>query len=347
MAGAENSNSGGSAGSSGSAGAGATAGADGGANAATGGTGPTGTGGQGAGGADGGTVDGGGSGGGVGSGGAGGGPACDTDCGPARECCDGTCVNLQNDPLNCGTCGRRCSAEPYCGDGECGIPACFTTCTSGTCCGTSCCSEAEICCQAQAPVSRVPYCQEPDNRGSCSPGCAPLCVCASPDTPIATPSGARRIADLAVGDPVYSVDHGRMVAVPVASVRRNPAANHRVVRLELDGGVTLEISPLHPTADGRLFGELRTGEALDGVRIRRATMVAYQHDATYDVLPASDTGAYFAGGVLIGSTLAAHPARVATPTAPTSVASPRHTSAALLEITGDDTVWGDLLASGP
>lgn len=30
----------------------------------------------------------------------------------------------------------------------------------------------------------------------------------------------------------------------------------------------------------------------------------YRHAFTYDILPASDTGAYFAGGALVGSTLA-------------------------------------------
>jgi hypothetical protein len=32
--------------------------------------------------------------------------------------------------------------------------------------------------------------------------------------------------------------------------------------------------------------------------------VPYLHDATYDILPDSSSGAYFASGVLIGSTLA-------------------------------------------
>jgi hypothetical protein len=39
------------------------------------------------------------------------------------------------------------------------------------------------------------------------------------------------------------------------------------------------------------------------VRIERLTVVPYPHRFTYDILPASDSGTYFAGGVLIGSTL--------------------------------------------
>jgi hypothetical protein len=67
----------------------------------------------------------------------------------------------------------------------------------------------------------------------------------------------------------------------------------------------LDISALHPTADGRTFGDLRDGDLLGGVDILRTAIVPYEHAFTYDVLPDSDTGAYFAGGVLIGSTLAA------------------------------------------
>ena len=38
-------------------------------------------------------------------------------------------------------------------------------------------------------------------------------------------------------------------------------------------------------------------------RVLSAEMVPYTHDRTYDILPASDSGTYVAGGALIGSTL--------------------------------------------
>jgi hypothetical protein len=41
--------------------------------------------------------------------------------------------------------------------------------------------------------------------------------------------------------------------------------------------------------------------------------------AINDILPASDSGAYFAGGVLVGSTLARNATLVTTPTAPLAV----------------------------
>ena len=130
-------------------------------------------------------------------------------------------------------------------------------------------------------------------------------ICNSPDTPIATPQGDRAIATLRVGDLVYSVDHGAVVAVPVLRATRTPVFHHRVVHLELDSGVVLEISSLHPTADGRTLGGLRAGDVLDGARVLSAQRVPYRFEHTYDILPASDTGTYFAAGVRLGSTLAA------------------------------------------
>ena len=129
-------------------------------------------------------------------------------------------------------------------------------------------------------------------------------ICASPDTPIATPEGDRPIADLRVGDLVYSVDHDAVVAVSLVSVGRTPVAAHRVVRVVLATGAVLKMSAGHRTADGRTFGELTPGTAFDeNNTIVSVDVVPYTHDATYDVLPASSTRTYFAAGALVASTL--------------------------------------------
>jgi len=130
-----------------------------------------------------------------------------------------------------------------------------------------------------------------------------LRVCASPDTPIATPTGERPIAELRAGDLVYSVDHDAIVAVPIAGARRVHVENHAVLKIVLESGRELEISPLHPNAEGVLLGNLHAGSVLERTRIERLSLIPYVHDSTYDILPASDTGTYFAAGVLIGSTL--------------------------------------------
>ncbi|HVR02271.1 MAG TPA: hypothetical protein VMT47_09080 [Polyangia bacterium] len=131
-----------------------------------------------------------------------------------------------------------------------------------------------------------------------------LCpVCASPETPIATPGGEVPISDLRVGDLVYSVENDAIVPVPIVDVGRAPVVHHRVVRVVLRDGRALEISAGHPTADGRVFGDLRGGGRLDGQEIVSVDVVPYTHPFTYDVLPGSSTGTYFAAGALIGSTL--------------------------------------------
>lgn len=145
-------------------------------------------------------------------------------------------------------------------------------------------------------------------------GLGSLAVCAAPDTPIATPSGDRAIASLRKGDRpiaslrkgdlVWSVDRGRIVAVPIATVGQTPVDTaHVMVRAKFANSTVLRISPGHPTADGRTFGDLHKGDRLDHAEITEAMLVTYGEPFTHDILPASDTGAYFAGGVLIGSTL--------------------------------------------
>jgi len=107
-----------------------------------------------------------------------------------------------------------------------------------------------------------------------------------------------------VGDLVMSIDHGHLAAVPIRETHHTAVTNHRVIEIVLRDGATLQISAAHPTADGRLFGQLRAGDWLGGREVASAEMVPYAHDATYDILPDSDTGTYFAGGALIGSTMA-------------------------------------------
>jgi hypothetical protein len=300
--------------SAGPSGAGATGGGAG-AGAASGGAGagPA-SGGAGAGPASGGA------GAGAGGGAAGGGSLrpCDDACTIDLDiCCDGHCINPYNDPFNCGACGARCEgATPGCYRGACVAPDCFTpdACAAagasgeGLCCGAQCCTGGTLCCEVPAPARDGGWgCVDPAlSGGTCPLGCN-MCRCAAPDTPIATPSGERAIATLRVGDLVYSSERGVLVTVPIRAVHREPVTTrHSVARVTLENGAVLDVSRGHPTVDGRTFGDVRAGDRLGDVSVLRVEpSVPYQHAFTYDILPDSTTGAYFAAGALIGSTLAA------------------------------------------
>ena len=235
----------------------------------------------------------------------GGGQSCTPACSMGLECCNGLCVNKANDVKNCGQCGKVCTeANPFC-DGECQPqPPCSGTACVGTkfCCGTECCDVGMLCCVVNVGPTLPPTCTPPNEHGSCPPGC-PECVCASPDTPIETPSGARPIAELREGELVYSIDGGIVRAVPISRINQMRVKDHRVLRVVLDNGKQLEISAAHPTADGRSIGDLRPGDSLHGVNVALVSSVPYQSEFTYDILPDSDTGTYFSNGALIGSTL--------------------------------------------
>lgn len=135
--------------------------------------------------------------------------------------------------------------------------------------------------------------------------CSCTCICAAPDTPISTPDGERAISSLRPGDLVYSMHRGELVAVPLLTVGRSVAPpDHAIVHVRLASGRSIEMSPGHPTADGRHFGDLAPGEELAGAVIDAVELVPYGRPFTYDILPDSDTGTYVAAGALVGSTLA-------------------------------------------
>jgi len=133
-------------------------------------------------------------------------------------------------------------------------------------------------------------------RGGC-----PICLAAT--ARIATPNGPILVSELRAGMMVWTVDAGNRVAAPIVIVGHTPAPfGHRVVRVVLADGRAVVASPGHPTGDGRRIGELNPGELLDGSRIVTMDLLPYAGD-TWDLLPLSSTGDYWADGVLLGSTL--------------------------------------------
>lgn len=134
----------------------------------------------------------------------------------------------------------------------------------------------------------------------------PACpICLSIGTRIDTPDGPIAVEALRLGDPVWTLDvSGRRVAGIVIALGSTPApAGHQVVGLRLEDGRTVTASPGHPLPDGRLVGDLRIGDAVDGSRVAAADLIPYAGDDTYDLVASGPTGVYFAGGIPLGSTL--------------------------------------------
>ena len=138
------------------------------------------------------------------------------------------------------------------------------------------------------------------------PAGAPACpICLARGTRIATPRGEVAVEDLRIGDVVWTMDErGARLAAPLVAIGSSPVpSTHEVVRLVLDDGRRVDVSPGHPTQEGRMVGTLRAGDSFDGARVSSSDRVRYGGGATFDLLPAGATGAYWANGVLLGSTL--------------------------------------------
>ena len=140
------------------------------------------------------------------------------------------------------------------------------------------------------------------NRIAAGPPNCPICL--ADGVRIATPAGDRLVTALRVGDLLWTLDaNGARVAAPVLDVGSMSApAGHEIVVLALGDGRVLQVSPGHPLLDGRTVGELRVGDVLDGATIMSVAREPYRGQ-THDVLPAGTTGAYWANGVLLRSSL--------------------------------------------
>ena len=133
----------------------------------------------------------------------------------------------------------------------------------------------------------------------------PCPICLARGTLIDTPGGPVPVEQLRLGDPIWTLDGtGRRVAGTVVLLGSATApGDHQVIRLVLADGRTVSASPGHPLADGRLLGDARVGDTVDGSRVVAADRLAYPFGRTFDLLASGDTGSYFAGGIALGSTI--------------------------------------------
>ena len=160
----------------------------------------------------------------------------------------------------------------------------------GSCRGLN---EEELPCPAGTECSGLPA------YGCYPPGC-PVPICLSLDTKIRTNEIKKRVSDIQIGDIVLSDGEKPAKVIKTTKVE---VQNHKLLRILLNDATVLEASPGHPTADGRTLSDLKKGDQLDGRVIVKTELIPYNYKYTYDILPDSETGNYYANGVLVGSTL--------------------------------------------
>jgi len=134
-------------------------------------------------------------------------------------------------------------------------------------------------------------------------------ICLAKGTLIDTPSGPVPVEELQRGMAVWSVDDsGKRVGATVVETAVTPVPpSFQVVTVRLSDGRAVTASPGHPTAEGRLLGDYRVGDSLDGAPVIAVERASYEREATYDLLPSGTTGLYWANGILLRSTLTDSP----------------------------------------
>lgn len=172
---------------------------------------------------------------------------------------------------------------------------------------TSCGSGYQCIQDCGPPVARVdepppPYHCQTDATAA-KPRMCPICLASN--TFIATPGGEVKVTDLKVGMSVWSPDvQGKKTIRTILKLSRTPVPpSHRVIHVILSDARQVWVSPNHPSINAQPIAQLRVGDVYDGARIISAELVPYWDVATYDLLPDGSTGAYWANGIPLKSTL--------------------------------------------
>jgi hypothetical protein len=130
-------------------------------------------------------------------------------------------------------------------------------------------------------------------------------ICLASNTNISTPSGGINVKDIKVGMHVWSLNKkGEKVMSTIVKISSTDVPKtHKVVHLILSDKRGVWVSPNHPTINDFSVGSLKIGDLYDGSKVQSVNIIPYWDNKTYDILPDSETGYYWASGILLGSTL--------------------------------------------
>jgi hypothetical protein len=97
---------------------------------------------------------------------------CTTPDGGPTTACNGSCVNLDSDDGNCGTCGNTCGTGQSCQSGAC-TPVCASgdVCVAGLCSSASCPTGTAACGGSAGTAFCDDLASDPNNCGACGMQC--------------------------------------------------------------------------------------------------------------------------------------------------------------------------------
>lgn len=170
---------------------------------------------------------------------------------------------------------------------------------------TSCAANYSCAADCGGPVSTAPGTYSCALNSELINGQRNCPICLAEGTKISTPKGEVSVQNLKEGDLVYSVNskNQKITSKVLRTSAIEVPPNHQVINLKLKDGRNLQVSPNHPTADGKTTDKLKAGDKYNDSVVVSVQKMNYTKDKTYDLLPDSDTGFYFANGILMGSTL--------------------------------------------
>lgn len=222
----------------------------------------------------------------------GGGVACTVE---AKLCPDGSYVGRTGPNCAFASCpGPNPTPTPAPG-GDCSGPG--GACPSGYTCIQKC--GPPVVYQGAPPPGY--YCAT--NDVASKPRMCPICLASN--AMIDTPTGEVNVKAIKIGMTVWSMDKkGKKIASKVLKVgSMTVPSTHLVVHLVMSDHRELWVSPNHPLIDGRPVSALKPGNVYNGAKVISADLIPFWDNKTYDLLPDSPTGEYWADKILLGSTL--------------------------------------------